>query len=71
MEQKRYGVTGMSCEHCAAGIRTGVGAVPGVREVVVDVAARTVVVQGAGVDDGLVRDAVVAAGFGVSEDVGV
>lgn len=30
-------VTGMSCEHCAAAVRTEIGSLPGVTDVAVDV----------------------------------
>ncbi|MFJ4687245.1 heavy-metal-associated domain-containing protein [Streptomyces sp. NPDC091377] len=68
-EQKRYGVTGMSCAHCAAGITQRVSEVPGVSEVVVDVDAKSVTVHGTGLDDRLLRDAITEAGFGVADTV--
>ncbi|MCX4825744.1 heavy-metal-associated domain-containing protein [Streptomyces sp. NBC_01142] len=67
MAQKRYNVTGMSCEHCAASITEEVSDVPGVSEVVVDLAANAVTVRGADLDDELVRAAIVEAGYGVGE----
>ncbi|WP_078946437.1 heavy-metal-associated domain-containing protein [Streptomyces sp. NRRL B-3648] len=42
MDQKPYNVTGMSCEHCAASLREKACEVPGVSEVVVDLAAHAV-----------------------------
>ncbi|AYG85087.1 Lead, cadmium, zinc and mercury-transporting ATPase [Streptomyces hundungensis] len=68
MGRKSYTVTGMSCGHCAAGVLDTVSAVAGVREVTVDLAARTVVVdvvEGADVDDAGVRVAIAEAGYGV------
>ncbi|MET8028904.1 heavy-metal-associated domain-containing protein [Streptomyces avermitilis] len=67
MAQKRYTVTGMSCEHCAASITEEVSEVPGVTEVVVDLATNTVTVHGAELDDEQVRAAIVEAGYGVGE----
>jgi copper chaperone CopZ len=69
MAQKQYSVTGMSCEHCAASIREEVSEVAGVSEVVVDVAAKSVTVHGDGLDDGLLRAAIVEAGYGIAETV--
>jgi copper ion binding protein len=39
-----YGVDGMTCEHCVRAVTSEVGAIPGVREVHVDLTARTVTV---------------------------
>ena len=38
-------VDGMSCEHCVKSIKTAVGALSGVTEVSVDLAAKTVTVK--------------------------
>ncbi|MFE2040578.1 heavy-metal-associated domain-containing protein [Streptomyces sp. NPDC059477] len=69
MAQRQYTVTGMTCEHCAAGITQEVTRVPGVRDVVIDVAAKSVTVRGTGLDDGLLRAAITGAGFGISAPV--
>ncbi|MCG7206211.1 heavy-metal-associated domain-containing protein [Streptomyces arenae] len=69
MAQKQYNVTGMSCEHCAASIREKVSEVPGVSEVVVDVAAKSVTVHGTDLDDSRLRAAIVEAGYGVTDTV--
>ncbi|WBO62877.1 heavy-metal-associated domain-containing protein [Streptomyces camelliae] len=71
MTQKQYNVTGMSCEHCAASIREEVSEVPGVSDVVVDVATNSVTVHGADLDDGRLRAAIVEAGYGVTDLVAV
>ncbi|MGV9994511.1 heavy-metal-associated domain-containing protein [Streptomyces sp. NPDC003374] len=71
MTQKQYNVTGMSCEHCAASIREEVSEVPGVSDVVVDVAANSVTVHGTDLDDGRLRAAIVEAGYGVTDPVAV
>ncbi|WP_329462319.1 heavy-metal-associated domain-containing protein [Streptomyces sp. NBC_01431] len=70
MGRKSYTVTGMSCGHCAGGVTDKVSAVAGVREVAVDLATRTVVVdavEGADVDDAKVCAAIAEAGYGVVE----
>ncbi|MET7905449.1 heavy-metal-associated domain-containing protein [Streptomyces sp. NPDC005355] len=71
MYQKQYNVTGMSCEHCAASIKEEVSEVPGVSEVVVDLAANTVTVHGTDLDDERLRAAIVEAGYGVTDPVAV
>ena len=40
-----YGVDGMTCDHCVRAVTTEVGAIPGVREVRVDLTAGTVTVD--------------------------
>lgn len=69
MAQKQYTVTGMTCEHCAASVREEVSEVPGVSEVVVDVAANSVTVHGTDLDDARLRAAVVEAGYVVADPV--
>ncbi|MEV6736384.1 heavy-metal-associated domain-containing protein [Streptomyces sp. NPDC051104] len=71
MAQKQYNVTGISCEHCAASIREEVSEVPGVSDVVVDVATNSVTVHGTDLDDGRLRAAIVEAGYGVTDPVAV
>ncbi|MFF7187698.1 heavy-metal-associated domain-containing protein [Streptomyces sp. NPDC008222] len=71
MPQKQYNVTGMSCQHCAASIREEVSEVPGVSDVVVDVATNSVTVHGTELDDGRLRAAIVEAGYGVTDPVHV
>jgi copper chaperone len=44
MTRSVYTVRGMSCDHCAASVREEIGALDGVRQVDVDVAAGHVVV---------------------------
>ena len=40
-----YGVDGMTCDHCVRAVTTELGAIPGVCEVEVDLAAGTVTVS--------------------------
>ncbi|PBC80544.1 Copper chaperone CopZ [Streptomyces sp. 2224.1] len=69
MAQKQYHVTGMSCEHCVASVTEEVSEVPGVSEVVVDLAANTVTVHGTDLDDERLRAAIVEAGYVVADSV--
>lgn len=62
---RTYEVTGMTCGHCRAAVEDHVGAVPGVTAVAVDLATGSVLVEG-DVDDRLVRDAIVQAGYAVA-----
>jgi copper chaperone CopZ len=54
----------MTCQHCVNAITTEVGQVNGVSSVVVDLAAKTVTVDG-GADDAAVRAAIDEAGYAV------
>lgn len=61
-----YRVTGMKCQHCIAAITEEVGAVPGVTDVQVDLAAgRVSVTGGSPLDDAAVRAAIDEAGYEV------
>ena len=62
---KTYTVPGVHCDHCVHAITTEVSAVPGVRDVRVDLAAKTVTVEGDAADDA-VRAAIDEAGYEVS-----
>jgi copper chaperone len=65
VQVRRYSVPTISCDHCKAAIESEVGAVAGVEEVEVDVAARTVRVAGDASDDA-VRAAIDEAGHDVA-----
>jgi copper chaperone CopZ len=69
MSQRHFTVTGMSCEHCATGIKKEVTGVAGVTGVTVDVAANSVTVEGALLDDSLLRAAIEEAGCTVTGSV--
>ena len=64
MTTRRYDVPAISCDHCKHAIEGEVGTVPGVTGVVVDVAGRTVRVEGG--DDGAIRAAIDEAGYDVA-----
>ena len=59
-----YVVIGMSCGHCVAAVTEALTAVPGVRDVAVDLAAKRATVTSAGpLDVAVVRDAIEGAGY--------
>lgn len=59
-----FTVSGMTCDHCAASVREEVGALPGVRQVDVDVPTGRVTVTSDGpLADADVRSAVEEAGY--------
>ena len=62
-----YSVPAISCGHCQAAIESAVGTVPGVDSVHVDIAARTVRVEGAASDEA-VRSAIDDAGYDIAGD---
>ena len=65
VQQLRYRVPGMSCEHCVRAISGEVSAVHGVSEVAVDLADKLVTVAGVDLDDRVLRDAIEEAGYEV------
>ena len=60
--QRIINITGMGCEGCASKVKKALEAVPGVRSVNVELAAKRAVVDVEGVADGLLLDAVNAIG---------
>jgi copper ion binding protein len=63
VKELTYSVPGVSCDHCRAAIADEVGGLDGVREVVVDLDAKRVVVRGERLDDAAVRGAIEEAGY--------
>jgi copper chaperone CopZ len=63
MNELAYSVPGVSCDHCRIAIADEVGSLDGVREVVVDLDAKRVVVRGERLDDAAVRAAIEEAGY--------
>ena len=60
----RYRVDGMTCDHCVRAVTTEVGAIPGVCDVEVDLAAGTVTVASERpLDPAAVRAGVEEAGY--------
>ena len=58
-----YTVVGMSCSHCALSVREEVSAIPGVRDVDVDLNTGHLVISGEGFGEGAVKRAVENAGY--------
>jgi copper ion binding protein len=64
MSTTRYTVKGMTCSHCVNSVSTEVGALPGVRDVDVDLATGAVTVTSdRPLDTEAVRGAVEEAGY--------
>ena len=63
MSTRTYTVEGMTCGHCVNAVTGEVTKVPGVQEVTVDLAAKTVTVTGDPIDDTAVAAAVDEAGY--------
>ncbi|HEX4108382.1 MAG TPA: heavy-metal-associated domain-containing protein [Solirubrobacteraceae bacterium] len=63
MSERVYEVSGMTCAHCVAAVTEEVSAVPGVREVQVDLETGRVAVRGQDADEDAVRAAVLRAGY--------
>lgn len=61
-----YSVPAISCDHCKHAIETEVAKVPGVARVEVDVASKTVAVDGSAAD-AAVRAAIDEAGYDVAD----
>lgn len=62
MNDQLISVPGITCGHCATAIREAVRCVPGVHDVDVDIAGKTVRVAGDG-DPAAVRAAIADAGY--------
>ena len=60
--KKIINITGMGCEGCAAKVKKALEAVPGVKSVNVELAAKRAVVEAEGVADQILLDAVNAIG---------
>jgi copper chaperone len=56
-------VPGMHCGHCERAVKDEVSAVPGVRDVVVDLGTKAVTVTGSPLDEAAVRAAIAEAGY--------
>ena len=63
-------VPGMTCGHCQTAVTTEVSNVPGVTEVIVDLATKLVTVRGADLDPVAVIAAIDEAGFDVAQGSG-
>ena len=62
-DKRTYRVEGMTCGHCEAAVKAELVRLPGVRDVVVDLDAHLVRVQGMDLEDTTIRAAIDAAGY--------
>lgn len=64
--ERTYVVTGMSCEHCEAAVKSAVGRLAGIADTTVDLQSGVVTVRGEWLDDDAVRAAINDAGYEVA-----
>ncbi len=62
---KHLSIEGMSCAHCVGHVTSALSKVEGVTSVHVDLATKSAVVEGSGLADGPLKDAVADAGYQV------
>jgi len=60
-------VDGMSCQHCVQSVKQALRILDGVREVTVDLTAKTVRIQGSALNRAVLAETIAAAGFAVEE----
>lgn len=68
MAETTYQVPAVHCGHCVHAITEEVSRVPGIEKVLVDLAAKTVTVNGDAYDDAAVRAAIDEAGYDIADD---
>ena len=62
-EQIEYVVPDMSCGHCEKTVTEAISSIAGVESVQVDLETKQVIVDGEGLDDAVLRAAIVQAGY--------
>jgi len=62
---KHLSIEGMTCGHCVQHVTKALTGVPGVTKAQVDLDSRSAVVEGSGVEDAALKDAVKDAGYDV------
>ena len=65
--EKVLTVEGMTCMHCVMAVKNAVGALAGVKKVDVDLETKKVNVEGEGLKDNLITEAIEEAGYEVVE----
>lgn len=65
--EKVLTVEGMTCMHCVMAVKNAVGALIGVKKVDVDLETKKVNVEGEGLKDNLITEAIEEAGYEVVE----
>lgn len=63
---KTIAIEGMHCQHCVGAVKKALAAVAGVTSVVVSLENNNAVVEGAGLDDAVLKAAVEDTGFDVT-----
>jgi copper chaperone len=61
--KKTLSIEGMSCDHCVNRVKNALSEVAGVSSVEVDLAKKSAVVEGSGLDDESLKEAVAEAGY--------
>ncbi len=64
---RTYTVEGMSCEHCRTSVDEHISELEGVENVAIDLGSGLVEVSGSGFSDDVIKGAVEAAGYQLSE----
>jgi copper chaperone len=71
MNSQTFTVSGMTCQHCVASVTEEVEALPGVRQVAVDLPTGSVtVIAEPAIDPAALRDAIDEAGYELMTPVG-
>lgn len=65
--EKVLTVEGMTCMHCVMAVKNAVGALAGVKKVDVDLETKKVNIEGEGLKDNLITEAIEEAGYEVVE----
>ncbi|MCK9443455.1 MAG: copper ion binding protein [Tissierellaceae bacterium] len=65
--EKVLTVEGMTCMHCVMAVKNAVGALTGVKKVDVDLETKKVNIEGEGLKDNLITEAIEEAGYEVVE----
>ncbi|HTX72607.1 MAG TPA: heavy-metal-associated domain-containing protein [Rectinemataceae bacterium] len=63
--RKVLSIDGMCCDHCVTHVKNALAELEGITEVVVDLAKKNAVVEGATLDDAAMKAAVAEAGYEV------
>jgi len=63
--RKVLSIEGMSCDHCVMHVKNALTELSGISEVVVDLAKKSAVVEGASLDEEAMKAAVAEAGYEV------
>jgi copper chaperone len=65
-ETREYTVAGMTCSHCVKAVRDATAALPGVRNVEIELPSGRMSVTASGLENHAIRDAVADAGYRIT-----